>query len=170
MHQLKREAQRRLEADDSIRGMSELLRALAVKLRHRMSWAGVSAELRHPLGIWSVRSMVSRDHIDSPVANRGDQFVDRAVTPQRRIHLCIGSPDHRRTFIQGKMMRRNFAGDLCAVPPSGANEIKRLGRRHVAHMDRSARTNRNGEIAAYTLRLRRIRIAADAEMLRHSAG
>src|SRR5579862_2991676 len=129
----------------------------------------VSAELWHPLGIGIVRSMVARDHVDSTVAYRGEQGFDVALTSQRWIHLRVGSPDHRSIFVQGEMMRRHFASDLCAMPARGANEIERFRRRHMAHMDGSAGTNRNREIAPNTLRFRRIRIAADAELLRHFA-
>src|ERR1700730_11404503 len=121
MHQLERESERCLQADDSIRRMREFFRALAVKLRDRMSRTEVGAELRYPLGIRMVRSMVAGDHVDSAVANPREQIFEVAVIPQRRIHLRVGSPDHRRTFVEGKMMRRHFAGDLRAMPARGAN-------------------------------------------------
>ena len=76
-----------------------------------------------------------------------------------------------RMFVRAKMMRRHLASDMRAMPPRGADQLERLG----ASRRGTTWTAPPVPIASARSRrtrcgFRRIRIAPDAQALRHLAG
>ena len=156
MHQFERQSQRGLEADDSVGRMREYLRGV-MRPDERAGRPGPNraAELFHLLRLRIVRRMIGCDYVDRTVANRSVDRFDIVVDFAAEDSSWRWDPKSSAcAFVQREMMRRDLASDLRAVPPSGADQVERLGRRHVGDVNERARANRNREIAAHTLRFR----------------
>src|SRR5580704_7618501 len=128
MHQSERKSERRLKPHDSVRRVSEYFRPITLQMRGRTTRTEQTAELIHLLRLRIVRRVISCDHVDRTVANCRVQRLDIVAIAQRRVHLGIRPPGHRGVFIQREMMRRDFAGDVRAMPPRGADKLERLSR------------------------------------------
>src|SRR5215469_8037335 len=142
MHKLKRESERRLKPDDSVRSPGERVRRVEIQMRLAMTRTEESADPLHLLRVRIVRRVVGCDHIDCAVANRGEQSFNVRVTSEWRIHLGVRSPDHRGALVQSEMMRRNFARYLRTMTTRSANQVERRLRGDMGDVNRRAGADR----------------------------
>src|SRR5271155_6210435 len=106
-----------------------------LQMRRRTTRTEQSAELIHVLRLRIVRRVISCNHVDGTVANCRVQRLDIVAVAQRRVHLRVRPPGQRGVFIEGEMMRRDFARDLRAMPPRGADEFERLSRGYMCDVN-----------------------------------
>src|SRR5579864_631251 len=121
MHEAERKADRRLQPDNAVGSMRELLRAVMRK-RLRVS-AEETSETLHFFRYGIMRRVIRRDRVDRSVGESVKNGFDVLTAPKRRRHLRVGSRFQNRAVIEREMMRRGFAGDIRGALFRGTNQF-----------------------------------------------
>src|SRR5713226_9388214 len=106
MHEAEREPDCRLQPDDAVGGVRELLRAVRRKRLRIALGAEETRETLHLFRYGVMRRVIRRDHVDRSVGERVQNGFDVLAAPKRWRHLRIWPRSQDGAVIEREMVRR----------------------------------------------------------------